>query len=129
MPTVEEFQQLQTAITALTKRVQTLEERLAKLGSSFLTSDSHHESPRLSVPPDWKPGGLETEIGAHWFNRIGNVAVLVSVGFFLNYAFDNEWVGPAGRVLIGLVLGVSTVFWSEFIRRKGHRIFSYSLKA
>jgi uncharacterized membrane protein len=129
MPTVEEFQQLQTAIAALTKRVQSLEDRLAKSGSSsFLTWDSHHESPRLSVPPDWKPNGLETEIGAHWFNRIGIVAVLVSVGFFLNYAFDNEWVGPAGRVLIGLVLGVSTVFWSEFIRRKGHRIFSYSLK-
>jgi uncharacterized membrane protein len=129
MPAIEEFQQLQAAVAGLTKRVQRLEERLAKSGSSsLLTLDSHHESARVSAPPDWKPGGLETEIGAHWFNRIGIVAVFVSVGFFLNYAFDNEWVGPAGRVLIGLVLGVSTVFLSEFIRRRGHRIFSYSLK-
>src|SRR5215475_11794046 len=126
MPTVEEFQQLQAALAGLTKRVQRLEERLEKSGS-LLTLESHHESARVSDPRDWKPRGLETAIGAHWFNRIGIIAVLVSVGFFLSYAFDNEWVKPADHVLIGLVLGVFTVFWSEFIRRRGHGIFSYSL--
>jgi uncharacterized membrane protein len=129
MPTVEEFQQLQKALAALTKRVQWLEDRLAKASStSLLPFDSAHESARVSAPPDWKPGGLESEIGAHWFNRVGIAAVLIGVGFFLNYAFDNDWVGPAGRVLIGLILGVTTVFWSEFIRRRGHRIFSHSIK-
>jgi uncharacterized membrane protein len=129
MPTVEEFQQLQKALAALTQRVQWLEERLAKPGSSSLSNlDRDHKTAQVPGPPDWKPGGLESEIGAHWFNRIGIAAVLISVGFFLNYAFDNDWIGPVGRVLIGLVLGVTTVFWSEFIRRRGHTIFSYSLK-
>src|SRR5437667_5810970 len=72
---------------------------------------------------------LESKIGAHWLNRIGIIAMLIGVSYFLKYAFDNEWVGPAGRVLIGLISGLSVVFWSEYVRRRGYTIFSYSLKA
>ena len=79
MPTIEEFQQLQAAVAGLTKRVQGLEERLAKSGSSSsLTLDSHHESAPVPAPPDWKPGGLETEIGAHWFNRRTTICYLTT---------------------------------------------------
>jgi uncharacterized membrane protein len=129
MPTVEEFRQLQTALAALTERVRQLEERLGNPSSPHVpTFNSGHESAPLPRSANWKPSGLESQIGANWFNRIGIIAVLVSVGFFLNYAFESEWVGPAGRVIIGLVLGLAVLFWSEYIRRRGHLIFSYSLK-
>ena len=72
---------------------------------------------------------LESTIGGYWLNRIGIVAVLIGVSYFLKYAFENEWVGPAGRVLIGLVAGLGVVCWSERIRRSGYAIFSYSMKA
>jgi uncharacterized membrane protein len=72
---------------------------------------------------------LESKIGGHWLNRIGIVAVLIGVSYFLKYAFDNEWIGPASRVIIGLVAGIAVVFWSEHVRRSGYAIFSYSLKA
>src|SRR5207253_2990640 len=62
-------------------------------------------------------------------NRIGIVAVFVGVSYFLKYAFDNEWVDPAVRVVIGLLSGVAVIFWSEHVRRSGYAIFSYSLKA
>src|SRR5215831_104860 len=130
MPTEEEFRQLQTALATLTERVRELEERLGKPSSSHVpTFHSGPESARLPRSANWKPVGLESQIGANWFNRIGIITVLVSFGFFLNYAFENDWVGPAARVIIGLVLGLGLVFWSEFIRRRGHLIFSYSLKA
>jgi len=57
------------------------------------------------------------------------VTVLIGVSYFLKYAFDNEWVGPATRVLIGLVAGLGVVFWSDRVRRSGYLIFSYSLTA
>lgn len=72
---------------------------------------------------------LEARIGSHWLNRIGIAAVLIGVSYFLKYAFDNGWIGPAGRVTIGLIAGIAVVLWSERFRSCGYRIFSYSLKA
>jgi len=72
---------------------------------------------------------LEARIGSHWLNRIGIAAVLIGVSYFLKYAFENNWIGPAGRVAIGLIAGIAVVLWSERFRSRGYRIFSYSLKA
>jgi uncharacterized membrane protein len=72
---------------------------------------------------------LESRIGAHWLNRIGIAAVLIGVAYFLKLAFDNHWIGPAGRVTIGLLAGIAIVVWSESFRNRGYKAFSYSLKA
>src|SRR3984893_7359935 len=71
----------------------------------------------------------ESRIGSHWLNRIGIAALLIGVSYFLKFAFDNNWIGPAGRVTIGLLAGIAVVIWSERFRGHGYRVFSYSLKA
>ncbi len=71
---------------------------------------------------------LESRVGSQWFNRIGIVAVLIGVAWFLKFAFDSHWVGALGRVLIGLGCGAALVAWSERFRAKGFAGFSYSLK-
>ncbi len=90
-----------------------------------------------SIPPRPAPASsgkqssadLESRIGSHWLNRIGIAAVLIGVSYFLKFAFDNNWIGPAGRVAIGLLAGIAIVVWSEKFRHRGYVIFSYSLKA
>ena len=72
---------------------------------------------------------LEKRIGQYWLNRIGILAMLVGVSYFLKYAFDNNWIGPGGRVTIGLLVGIGLVLWSETFRKRGYAAFSYSLKA
>jgi uncharacterized membrane protein len=72
---------------------------------------------------------LESRIGSHWFNRIGILAVLIGMAWFLKMAMDNHWIGPLGRVMIGLVAGAALIAWSERFRSHGYRFFSYSLKA
>ena len=72
---------------------------------------------------------LESRIGSHWLNRIGIFALLVGVSYFLKFAFESNWIGPVGRVTIGLLAGIAVVVWSERFRARGYRIFSYSLKA
>ena len=72
---------------------------------------------------------LESRIGSHWLNRVGIAAVLIGVSYFLKYAFDNNWIGSAGRVIIGLLAGIAVVVWSESFRKRDYRVFSYSLKA
>src|SRR5438270_6710579 len=55
---------------------------------------------------------LESRIGSHWLNRIGIAALLIGISYFLKFAFDNNWIGPAGRVTIGLLAGIAVVVWS-----------------
>ncbi len=84
--------------------------------------------PVLTAPAE-AVANLESRIGSHWLNRIGIAAVLIGVSYFLKFAFDNNWIGPAGRVTIGLLAGITVVIWSERFRSRGYKIFSYSLKA
>src|SRR6267143_1658504 len=72
---------------------------------------------------------LEKKIGQYWLNRIGIVAMLIGVSYFLKYAFENNWIGPGGRIVIGLLAGIGLVLWSEQFRARGYAAFSYSLKA
>jgi uncharacterized membrane protein len=72
---------------------------------------------------------LESRIGSQWFNRIGILAMLIGVAWFLKMAFDNHWIGPLGRVLIGLLTGTALIVWSERFHRRGYAVFSYSLMA
>jgi uncharacterized membrane protein len=72
---------------------------------------------------------LESRIGSHWLNRIGISAVLIGMSYFLKLAFDNNWIGPTGRVSIGLLAGIGAIVWSESFRKRGYNLFSYSLKA
>ena len=72
---------------------------------------------------------LESRIGSQWFNRVGILAVLIGIAWFLKLAIDNHWIGPLGRVLIGLIAGAGLIAWSERFRNRGYAAFSYSLKA
>jgi uncharacterized membrane protein len=79
--------------------------------------------------PAGEDANLEKKIGQYWLNRIGIVAILIGVSYFLKYAFENNWIGPGGRIVIGLLAGIALVLWSERFRSRGHATFSYSLKA
>jgi uncharacterized membrane protein len=84
-----------------------------------------------SLDPDTASdsSSLESRIGSQWFNRIGILAVLIGVAWFLKFAFDNHWIGPLGRVLIGLLTGAALIAWSERFHKRGFAVFSFSLKA
>jgi uncharacterized membrane protein len=86
--------------------------------------------PPMRAPFKAEPqADLESRIGSHWLNRIGIAALLIGISYFLKFAFDNNWIGPAGRVTIGLLAGIAVIVWSERFRAKGYKAFSYSLKA
>lgn len=70
--------------------------------------------PRVPEPPVPQPASttratrdLEQRIGARWATWVGIVAILFGVSFFLKWSFDNDLIGPAGRVMLGCVAGVA----------------------
>jgi uncharacterized membrane protein len=67
---------------------------------------------------------FESVVAGRWLNYAGVLAVLCAVAFFLKYAFDNNWVGPHGRIAIGLLFGASLLIWSDRLLSKGYRYFS-----
>ncbi|MBS4032001.1 MAG: DUF2339 domain-containing protein [Clostridiales bacterium] len=70
---------------------------------------------------------LEAAIGGTWLNRIGIVAFLFGVAFFLKYAFDNQWIGPTGRIMIGLLAGIILLTMGEVYQNKNYRIFAQGI--
>ena len=78
----------------------------------------------LSPPGDSAPLDLETRIAGRWLNRVGIVALLLAVTFFLKYAFDNNWIGPRGRVGIGILLGSAMLPWSQWLLARGYTYFT-----
>ncbi len=138
----DELEELRARVAALTARIYRLEQA-AGLGLMPPPREPAQPAtpaipvPQSTPPPVAKPGpapvarpeSLESKIGAQWLNRIGIVAVLIGVSYFLKYAFENDWIGEAGRVAIGLLAGIGVLVWSEGFRRRGHQRFSLSLKA
>jgi len=90
--------------------------------------------PKVALPPGWQGQqsddlDLESRIAGKWFNRVGIVAVLISVSYFLKLAFDNNWIGPSGRVAIGVLLGALMLPWSQWLLGRGYSYFSEGIAA
>lgn len=55
------------------------------------------------VPPD--SASIESWLGQKFMGWAAVLLLLFATGFFLKYAFDNNWIGPLGRVSIGVLAG------------------------
>ena len=92
-------------------------------------------APALSMPsygastPSQSDVGFEAVIAGRWLNYVGILALLFAVTFFLKYAFDNNWVGPRGRVGIGLLMGSALYPWSHWLLDRGYKYFSEGIAA
>jgi uncharacterized membrane protein len=67
---------------------------------------------------------VESILGGKWLYYLGILALVFAVAFFLKYAFDNNWIGPAGRVGIGILLGGAMFPLSDWLIHRGYRYFS-----
>ncbi len=76
---------------------------------------------RFPLPALRLPAELNWEllIGQRGLGWLSVIVLLFAVAFFLRYAFENQWVGPLGRVSTGIVggLGVVALGWRYFSRR------------
>ena len=68
--------------------------------------------------PEASPLSLEMKLGTKWLNWVGIVMLLVGIGFFLKYAYDNAWIGPKGRLAIGILFGLVALGLGERFRRR-----------
>ena len=74
-----------------------------------------------------KPGESEIKFGQKWLLIAGVVLTVLAVGWFLKYSFERNWVGPAGRVAMAYLMGMTFMGSGEFFRRKEFDIFGLYL--
>ncbi len=83
---------------------------------SVSTGEAAEAPPSDSKDPfrvDW-----EIILGGNWLARIGILAVIIGVGFFLKLAFDNDWIDETTRVVLGIVGGLGLIGASEYYLKK-----------
>jgi hypothetical protein len=130
----------------LLKRLDEMERRLGRIeGRLGIEAD---EAPRPPVPvpepemareppPETHPepvrpmpataATLETQLGLTWVNRIAVVTCILAAAFFFKYAVDSQWIGEAGRVVLGVLAGFACLGASEALFRRAHAIYAQGI--
>ena len=146
-PDQERMDALSEAILRLLRRHEQIDQRLARVEAALNLSPVVPEPaprpapesappppaslpvPLTAPPPPPPPRVLETNIGLTLVNRIGVVTLVLGIAFFFKWAVDNQWIGPAGRVTLGLIAGLSALGVADFLWRKSQRIFAQGVTA
>lgn len=110
-----------------------LRERLEYNRSSPVSSiqtqrESSQASEALSVSPVMEkqispekssPVRLEDKkgldfLGDNWMIKVGVLLVALSIGWFVTYAFSHDWIGPIGRVVLGILFGLGLLVFGAW---------------
>jgi uncharacterized membrane protein len=88
------------------------------------TADFVPPKPRVPEPSFFeKHPDLEKFIGENLVNKIGIAILVLAIGYFVKFAIDSGWVGPAGRVGIGIACGAILVGIAHWLRNS-YKAFS-----
>lgn len=87
------------------KRLQAIEERLSFLEKQLSSRSTLPPLPR-TPPKEEKESAFSLWFKKNWLIIVGLLLITWAVGWFVNYAFANNWIGEKARVIIGLVLGL-----------------------
>jgi len=71
--------------------------------------------------------GFESQVGLNWVNRVAVITLIFGAAFFFKYAVDNDWVGPGGRVAIGVIAAIAALLAGDRLWKRGHKIFAQGL--
>jgi len=73
------------------------------------------------------PRDIEAIVGGTWSSWVGILAVVFGAAFSLKYAFENNWMGPGTRVMLGGAGGLGLLALAERLRLRGLRQYAYVL--
>ena len=73
--------------------------------------------------------GFETQFGLTILNRLGVLTLVLAASFGFKWAVDNDWIGPSGRVAIGVLAGLAALAAADYLWRKGQRTFAQGVTA
>lgn len=85
--------------------------------------------PQFVLPHESGTASIESKVGLNWLNRIGAITLVIGVVFFFKYAVDNEWIGPTGRILLGVIAGLALTAYGYRCWRGKQEIYAQGITA
>jgi uncharacterized membrane protein len=92
-----------------------------------LPRETLHRVPPPPRAPSRTKAEWEALVGGKLLNRIGALALIFGVFFFLKYAYDKNWIPPWIRVGIALLIGASLVLGGTSSHKRGMQVFAQGL--
>lgn len=101
--------------------------------SGFEVVETPEEPPLVTpayTPPETRPTffernpDLEKFIGENLVSKIGIAILVLAIGYFVKFAIDNDWIGPVGRVAIGVLCGGILLSVAHYLRKSYHAFSS-----
>ncbi|MDR6942315.1 DUF2339 domain-containing protein [Mucilaginibacter pocheonensis] len=88
------------------KQREVISDNLSAIRRPVKTTDFHPPKPKEPQPSFFeRHPDIEKFIGENLINKIGIAILVLAIGYFVKFAIDNDWVGPIGRVGIGIACG------------------------
>lgn len=82
----------------------------------------------LETEKEHKTIELESYLTSNLFNKIGAVALILGVGFFLKYAFDNNLFNPVIQIFLSFLFSGGLIFGaSHFFKQDKYKIFAQGI--
>lgn len=127
---LRELHSVKELLHALQLRVNALEQRLQRSPNEPVAATPSHPdippiSPRTVSTPKPPPApalstsdaaSLEARIGRDWLNRIGIVALVLGIAFFILYTF--QYLGAWAKLAIGFTVGAALVGGGGWLERR-----------
>ncbi len=66
----------------------------------------------LYQPP--QESAFEKWIKEDFFVKLGALLLLIGFGWFVSYAFAHQWIGPIGRITLGLLSGLGIMIFGTY---------------
>jgi uncharacterized membrane protein len=137
--------QIHRQVENLQKEITQLRGQLSDLRSNLVQNSARLDAPKLAATPPpvpmppplpsqpvralsasvASPAGktppsrsAEVTVGQRWFLGIGVFVLLLAIGFFLKYAFDEQWIRPPVQITFGMLVGIFLIGGGEICRRR-----------
>lgn len=125
-PEAEQLAELQAQVRQISAQVANFEQRLSALEAQRAAAPVPvaESPPTVPAPTKPRPERLESRFGVTFINRAGAVTLAIGIVFFFKYAVDNRWIGAAGRVVLGIVIGLTLVGAAEWLRKRNQQAFA-----
>lgn len=110
VPAIKSTAEYSTMSTAAPVAAQTLmnggmEEYAAPVATAYTTTAGGEPAPAER---------FGTWLKEDWLMKVGAFIFILGLGWFVSYAFANNWIGPVGRISLGIIAGVLVMafaFW------------------
>jgi uncharacterized membrane protein len=138
-----ELEALRAELRALEQGVELLGQRLRALEGEAPPESAAERPVRVAPSASFRPRRPRTPRAAsrlasrlrvflsqgNPLNKLGALSLVVGAAIVFKYAVDSGWIGPTGRVGLGLVTGAALLALGELYARRGWLVFASGLVA